>query len=493
MMKQLAKGAAWMMGFRLAERTLGIVSTIILARLLIPEDFGLVAMAMSIIALIELASVFGFDTTLIRHEDPKRQQFDTAFTLNAVLGLLCGGTMLLCARPTAAFYGEPRLVDLISVLALAWAIQGFENVGTVMFRRDLQFHREFILRAGTRVLSFCATLIAALTLRSYWALIIGMITGRIAMVALSYIMHPYRPRFSLRASRELFSFSVWLFFTNILEFLNNRLSSFVIGRMSGSYSLGLYTIAYEIGTLPTSELLAPVNRAIFPGFARMAHDLDQLRAGFLDVLGVTILFCVPAAFGIAAVAEPLVLVVLSAKWAGVIPLLQVLALLGAAAAITGANISVYYALGRPNIVTALNAAQLVILVPSMIFAGLQFGAIGVAWAELGATLAILPVSIAVAVRVTGIRLSQLASRTWRPVSASILMFVTVRELMIHMGSPPVGPPEVLRLAVGVGVGVAMYIGIVLGLWYVSGRGPGAETRLLDVARAKLAQRLSAEG
>src|SRR5262249_27643518 len=143
-MRGIASGAAWMVLFRLLDRSVGVVSTLVLARLLVPEDFGVVAMAMSIISLVELATAFSFEIALIQKPDPRRVHFDTAWTLNIVVAF-CGGVVTAAlAAPAAQFYQEPRLTLVMLAIAAGWTVSGFENVGTVEFRRSMNFQREFL-------------------------------------------------------------------------------------------------------------------------------------------------------------------------------------------------------------------------------------------------------------------------------------------------------------------------------------------------------------
>lgn len=483
-MGQMARGAAWMIGFRAAERGLGIISLLILARLLLPEDFGLVAIATSVVALIEIAGAFGFDVALIQHRDPQRAHFDTVFTMNALIGAGGGIVLAVLAWPTAQWFGDARLFEVMLVLAVTWAIQGLENVGPVLFRRNMEFRREFWFLTSRRLLTFVTTLAAAFALRSYWALVIGVVTGRIGMVALSYLMHPYRPRFSLAAMRELMSFSAWLFLSNVLGFFILRLSTFVVGRTDGPREVGYYTLAYEVGTLPTSELLAPINRAIIPGFARMARDTQSLGRGFLEVMGTTTLFVVPAAFGIAAVAEPAVQLLLTDKWSGAVPLLKILAFLGAAAAIIASAFPAFYALGRPRAGAMISSVRFAIMVPAMLWAGSQWGVIGVAWADLGAALLALPFAVTIACRAIGIPIAQLVARVWRPILASAAMYALVRAVVALAHETYPGLSSARELLIGVLAGLIAYPILVAGLWLASGRGPGTERLLLAMLEAR---------
>src|SRR5512134_3908634 len=174
--------------FKLGERSLGLVSTLILARLLVPGDFGLVAMAMSVIGIVELASAFSFEVALIQKDRPERRHYDTAWTLNVMLGAVCALITALLAYPAAAFYGEDRLMPVMLVLAVAWLAASFENVGTVDFRRTMNFSKEFAFLTSKKLVSFVVTVSLAFALQSYWALVAGAVVGRFTGLVLSFVM-----------------------------------------------------------------------------------------------------------------------------------------------------------------------------------------------------------------------------------------------------------------------------------------------------------------
>jgi lipopolysaccharide exporter len=230
----LAGGAAWMVLFRMLDRSIGILSTLVLARLLLPADFGLVAMAMSVISLVELATAFSFEIALIQMSDPKRHHYDTAWTLNIAVALGGGAITALLAPLTAHFYSEPRLIAVMLVIAVAWAVSGFENIGVVEFRRSMNFRREFVFFGYKRITTFVVTMVCGFAFRSHWALVTGMVTGRLTGVALSYLMQRYRPRLSFVATRELLSFSGWMVGNNLIGVALGRVPHFFVGRILGS-------------------------------------------------------------------------------------------------------------------------------------------------------------------------------------------------------------------------------------------------------------------
>ena len=248
---KMARGAMWMVAWRLADRTLGLASTVVLARLLVPADFGLVAMATSVIALLELLTAFSFDTALIQNQRTERRHYDTAWTLGVVFGLFNGLVLVGFAIPASRFYAEPRLEAVLYCLAFTSLIGGLANIGTVAFRKDLQLGKEFQFQMTRRVIMVIVTVVLAILFRSYWALVIGTLVSSALGTVISYAMHPYRPRFSLAGWNDLIHFSKWLLLVNFLNFVQNRSVNFIVGKVSGAPSLGLYSIAYEISTLPS--------------------------------------------------------------------------------------------------------------------------------------------------------------------------------------------------------------------------------------------------
>jgi lipopolysaccharide exporter len=216
---RMAIGIAWMVGARLMDRAIGLVNTLILARLLVPADFGLVAMATAIGGVLDLLGAFNFDLALIQKEKAESRHYNTVWTFNLLFGICCGLALVALAVPAATFYKETRLTEVMYALSLSYFISAFSNIGIVNFRKELDFKSEFSFIFTRRIVTFVITMLAAYTLRSYWALIIGMTAGRAVGAALSYIMNSYRPTFTLSATRELFHFSKWMLVNNFLFFL----------------------------------------------------------------------------------------------------------------------------------------------------------------------------------------------------------------------------------------------------------------------------------
>lgn len=471
---KIAKGAAWMVSFKMIDRGLGLVSTVVLARLLVPEDFGLVAMAMILIAALQLLIAFSFDVPLIQNPNAGRDQFDTAWTLNVLFAAMCGAVLAMLAGVAARFYGEPRLELVIYLFAFGFAVQGLSNIGPVIFRREMRFDREFKFLLGKRMASLLVTIPLAFWLRNYWALVIGQLAGTFVSVALSYLVSDYRPRFSFKAKVELFHSSKWLMMNNILQFLNGRAAELVIGRIGGAGTLGIYTIASEISTLPTTELVAPINRAAFPGYARVAREMEALRSSFLNVISMIALFALPAGIGIASVADLMVPAVLGWKWVPAIPLIQILAIFGVIQALQ-TNISyIYLATGQLAYVTVVGIIQFVILLGLLVPGIIYWGAIGAAWAFLGTIVLMTPVNQYLIARQLALSAASFVGRLVRPLVASLIMAAVVLGMKSGFVLKSETAPYMMALLLCVLAGAVSYSLSVYFLWRLAGCPQGAE-------------------
>jgi O-antigen/teichoic acid export membrane protein len=475
----MARGALWMLLLTGLDRSLGVISTLILVRLLSPSDFGIVAMAMSFVAMAQLLTAFGFDVALIQRRDATEAHYHSAWTLNAILGLLIMLVMITAAEPISRFYGQPAVFWVVCAIAMAPLIGGFENIGVVTFRRELSFRREFTFQLSRKVIGFAVTIPLAFWLRNYWALVVGMITLRLAGTVTSYIVHPFRPRPSLAKAPSLIGFSRWLLLNNIVGFLKERSSDFFIGRMLGPAPLGVYNVTYEIASMPTTEVSAPINRALLPGFSRIASDAGAMRIAYGNALGMLALFAVPAAAGIFAVAPFIVPVLLGPSWLSGVFLMEILAFNGGLLLFHSSICTVLIANGHPQLVTKTNGLYVIVLL--ILFAILipTQGLPGAAFAALTASVLLTPVYLAQVRRSLAIPTAVYIRVAARPLLAAVGMALLVR-LVLPDWTP--GMPSAVAagwLLLGIGLGILSYALLLLGAWRAAGRPEGAEQVLLD--------------
>ncbi len=480
-----ARGIGWMMLLKLVMQSLGLISTLILVRLLSPQDFGLVAMAMVFIAIMDIFSSFSFDVVLIQKQTAERKHYDTAWSFTLIFHLISALILLAIAYPASLYYEEPRVTNLIVILAVGLVITGFENIGVVDFRKNMEFDKEFRFRLIKKVAAFSVTIPLAFYWQNYWALIVGMLTAKITGLVLSYVMSSYRPRFDLSARSELMHFSKWLFFSNIFYAFRMRGADLIIGKVSGARALGLFSISYELSNLPSTELVAPINRVVFSAYSKLAGDLEAMRRGYLSVIGLIALVIIPAGVGIAACARLLVPILLGDKWVDATQLISILSFYGVLAALQTNVASVYIALGKPKILTWLHLLHLVVLLAVAVPAILSYGVLGAAWSYLGVALVLLPINYAVMFKTISLAPTRFLSQLWRPVISAALMYFSVNTVSTRFFDTSGGEPGFIQLLAVIVLGAAVYTVLVVSLWLLSKKPPGAESYVLNVIKAKM--------
>jgi lipopolysaccharide exporter len=488
---KMAKGAVWMVMFKLVERGLGLISTLILARLLVPGDFGVIAMAMSFIAMAELMAAFSFDTAIIHNQSATNQHLNSAWTCSVLLGAFITTLMVAMAYPVSVFYQKPEILWVVMALAFGPLITGAQNIGVVAFRKELDFRKEFRFQVSRKLISFSIVVPLAFWLRSYWALVIGILVSNLASTSISYLMHPYRPRIDFSKALDLFKFSRWLLINNFAGFFKERSADFFIGRMTGATSLGTYNLAYELSNLPTTEIGAPINRALLPGFAKM-KDKEEIASAYSNAVGLLSLLALPSAACIFALAPFLVPVILGEKWLGAVPLMQLLAFNGALLLFHSSICAVLIGRGFPARVMVANVTYALVLIGLLSAAFLlrpDWGVVGAANAALFTSLLATPVYLHQLNRCLELKPMLFVRAIMRPSLASLCVIVFVPWMLPDFvpGSPFWW--NLVWLAAGGVAGVALYAAAVLGLWTLAGRPTGAEQTFLSQARAILSKRL----
>ena len=318
-------GAGWMVAWRMVSRLLGFVSILVLASLLAPKDFGIVAMATAVTGAIEGLSQLGVRDALVRLKDERRDYYDTAFTFQVVRSLLTALLIASLSLFASDLLAEPRLQAILLILAALMVLTGFENIGVVKFSRALDFRTQFLLQAGPRLLGFAITTALAFLLRSYWALIAGAAMAKLSSVVISYVACPHRPRFGLAGWRYLLRFSFWSWAGGLALMVLTRADPFLLGPVLGTSAFGLYVLSNEIASLPVTELLEPACTALFPGFSLVRRGGSDPVAMGLSVAGALALCTIPFSAGISACSGYLVASLLGPQWEAAQPLIAILA------------------------------------------------------------------------------------------------------------------------------------------------------------------------
>ena len=485
---KIARGAAWMVVLQSADRMLGFISMLVLARLLFPADFGLVALGMALVGSLTAFSEFGFDLALIQNQKAERRHYDTAWTLSFLRGVLLAGLLLAIAEPGAALLGDERLVELVCVLSLVPFLEGFINIGTVEFRKQLVFRKEFLFRFSSRIGGVLTTVALAFLWRDYWALVVGQITASCLRLLLSYLLQGYRPRPSLAAWKELFHFSKWLFLNGLAQFASRRASTFVVGIFLNPAAVGLFALSGEIMNTITQALIAPVQRTFFPGLAKISEDTAAMRDVLMMAYSMTVMLSVPMTVGLGLTAEFFVPLAFGDKWLETIPVIQILVVSALATSLQAPVRPLLLAINRPELVTILSVVNAAVLLPVLVFGTWKAGIEGAAWALAVRGVVLLIIQHYLLRRFLQTSFSHVLSRLWRTLAASAVMVVAVWFVKDALNLPeaPGISDEIYALSIVVPAGALAFAASLLALWAACGRpADSAESVALAACRKKL--------
>jgi len=461
----MLNGALWMIALRWAIRLTGLVSTVILARLLMPSDFGIVAMAMIVVSTLEIFNQTGQKLVLIRLENPTKDHFDTAWTISFLIGLIIAAAILVASPLAVLYFHEPKVEPVMQCLALRAVLGGVENIGTINFRRDLKFGNFFAYNVYPKLISFTVTIALAFTLRNYWALVAGILVGQLALIVLSYTMHPHRPRFTFSKMGELWSFSIWTFFRSIGNYLNSQVDQVVVGGFGGASMMGRYAVATDVAQSPGREINEPMVAVLYPVMSRLQNDMPALREVYLKTLGWTAFICAATGVGVALVASDMQQLVLGNKWIGIAPLMSWLAIGGAIAGLSSGAYGLFDVLNHPKTGARMIWVRLFILGGAILPVGLWTrNPIDIAICRTIGEALFLPGLFHAVHRLTGISFGQYIRALYRPFLASLLMAISL--IAANFLLPVSGA---LRLAIDVCLGATVFMSGAWLLWRAAGR------------------------
>lgn len=382
---------AWAAILSVSTRLLRLVRTLVLARLLAPNDFGLMGIAVLALALLQTFTKSGLDRALIQREGDIKLHLNTVWTVAVVRGLLLGVVLFIGAPLVGRFFDSTEAVPLLRALALVPVVQGFTNIGVVFFDKELLFRERFLFRSVPRIVELAVSIGFAIWLRNAWALVLGMVAAQVAATVASYIAHNYRPRLGIDTARlkELLGFGIWVTANGILIYLMLNIDDIVVGRLLTPEDLGLYQMAFTITTLIAVEIAFVVHQVTFPAFSKLQSKPESLRRAYVQTLQMVAFVAIPVAAGLWFVGPTAVEYLLGEKWLGLLPAFGPLIIWGLVRAVGGSAGSLFSSIGKPSVNTAVYGAATVVL-GALIFPFTELGGIaGAAWATVAAATAFL--------------------------------------------------------------------------------------------------------
>jgi teichuronic acid exporter len=450
------RGIVWIAAMRWAAQLFTWASTLIIARLLRPEDYGLVAMATVLTGFLEVVSDLGLGSALVQSRDTTRKQVEATMGATILLGV--GAALLVAASAPlwARVQGDPRVLPIVLALAFGVLLTVIGNVPYSMLNRRLAFGQvgraQFVRGLSTAL----ATVLSAFVLQSHWALVVGYLVGRFVFTAMLIAAEPVRPRwpFGHAGVAGLMRFGGILTADRILNFARSNVDIALVGALLGSRMVGLYVMAVSIARLPLEKLGAAFEPVAYPTFARLRDDPAALRRYFLLISLGTMAIALPATAGLMLTAHLLVPTVIGTQWEAIVPVLRVAALIVPFEFHLGIVGALFNALGRVDL-TLRNTTRTSVLTIIGVVLAVRFGIVGVAAASGLAYALVWYFAETRMLHMTGLRWRDLGEALLPAASATAGMCACVA--LVAWGLPA-SWPGVVRLALACLSGVASYAG-----------------------------------
>ena len=459
---RVSTGLAWSGGARITQQGLQFAFSVILARLLSPPDYGLMAMALVFTGVAGVIAEFGFSSALVQKAKLDERDADTVFWISLGSGVLLATVVSLSAPLLASFYAKPTLRAIFPVVSLTFVFSGAGNVAYALLQREMNFRAiawcDTIAFVGAALLGIGLAAAGA----GVWALVTQAVFTPLALGIARCISAKWFPRFrfSVEAVKSMTAFTANLYAFNFVNYWARNGDNLLIGKFFGASSLGVYNRAYALMLLPITQINSVVSQVAFPTLASLQHDKARVANLYCRALGMVTLIAFPVMSGMACVATPFILVLYGSKWAGVAPLLQILAVVGMIQVVVNSMGWIFLSQGRTDLLFRYGVIFSVAVVGSFLV-GVRLGsprALALSYG-LANLICFLPWLYA-ASKVASTSIWQIVSSFTAPLASSFIMagcvWGTARIL-------PLGMPPVELLIIETAVGAAVYIVLVLAM------------------------------
>jgi len=456
--RSTVRGVFWAYASRYSGKLLVFVSTLILARLLTQQDFGVAGYALVVIAFMDTLGGLGVGAALIYYKDEPAAR-DTAFMMTFVAA---GALMLLtwfAAPLVAAFFQDPRAISVIRLLSLSLPLSALGNTHFALLEKHLQFGRKFIPDLANAVVKGLSAIILAYKGFGVWSLILAQLAGTTASVVCVWIVMPWRPSFVFdrQLATAQLSFGGKIIVIGLLGFFVNNLGYFLVGRVMGAAVLGVYVLALRIPRILIQDTAVVLGNVMFPVFSIIRDDPKALASSYLMSFRYISLFAMPLGLGLSAVSEPFVITFLTSRWEEMIPVLRLIAVYMLFLSLSFNSGTVYKAIGRPGLSIGLSVLRLAILLPALIWAAHGPATLeAVAWVQLGVVTIHLILNLFIILRILGISVVRFLPAIVPAAVAGGIMYLAVSASITFLRDAT----PLLQLVVSTMIGGLIYCGLI---------------------------------
>ncbi len=448
------RGVPWTFLQYGGSKVITVATTLVLARLLAPADFGVIALAQLTVALFSMLGDVGLTRTLIVRQDFDARAKGTVLTGVFALGAVVAVTLAATAPLVAALFDEPRLTDVLYALAPMALLTTVSWFYDSLLVRELEFSRRSAAQISQWLVYAAVAIPLAALGAGVWSMVIGLLAGIVTQNVVLLVVVPYhvRPAFEPSIAKDMYRTGRAFLAQSASEFIRQNVAYMIVGRVLGTAQLGYYSLAFRWSEIPHLAIADPVSQVTFPSYARLRHRREDYVQPFLRALRAVGLVACPLGLMLSAVADPLVRTLVGERW---LPMIGPLAVLGVWGAVRAPQFTITWylnAIGRAGLTAVIEAVLLAALIPGVVFAAHEWGLTGVAWVMLATMTASLVSLSVVAVRVT----PATASGLWaslRPIVVGGVMAWAAARLVADSFDPAT---PALALCLALVAGLATY-------------------------------------
>jgi O-antigen/teichoic acid export membrane protein len=424
--KSIKVGVTWSSASQLGRQALQILTTVILARLLNPSDFGLVSMAMIVVGIAVLIKDLGSVAAIIQRKSVSQEFLSSIYWANLAAGLAITVIFFVLSPLIASLFNEPRVTLILQVLSLSFAVSSFGTVRQAILERNSNFKALAQIELTATGLGAIVGVSLAISKLGAWSLVAQYMVTTTLTAILLVCRREWRPYkyFRIEELKSIGNFSLNLIGFNLVNFFIRNSDSFLIGRFWGAQNLGYYTLAYQIMLFPLQNISAVVNRVLFPVYSQMQDDNKAFKTIYLKISGAIALITIPLMAGLFLAAKPFVLTVLGPEWLTVSILLMIFAPIGLIQSLGTMVGVIYQAKGRTDWMFRWSLLTAVIVIFGF-FMGIRWGIVGVAVSYLMASILLSYPNFFIPFKLVHLKVSELIKFIRPILYCSIIMFLVL--------------------------------------------------------------------
>ncbi|PPQ44321.1 lipopolysaccharide biosynthesis protein [Rhodopseudomonas palustris] len=478
-----AASAGLLVASRLITRCIDLITLSLLGRLLTPADFGIVAIAMSVIFIVEAVMEIPIGVALIRVRNPTKRHYDTAFTVGLLRSCALMVVVTALSWPIAELYRDERLIWLIAVLGTAPAVRSLGSPRITEFTRRMDYRPIVALEAMGKLTSLVVSVVVAWCTGSYWAIAVGTIATPLTIAVASHIAFRYRPRLSLAEWGEFSAFVRWSTINQLVGAMNWQIDQLMLGRMVSRQDLGRFSMASNLASLPTQVIIVQLLNPLTVAFSLIRDNPTRLKDAYRASAAMIVCVGLPVLIGLGLVADPLIRLVLGEKWIVISPIVAFMALSIIPSLFVSPLSPLLMSLNRTQALFPIALSELLFKMPILLVAIWLFGMEGAVWMRMLTAVFVAAVSMRAAQQTIGWPAWKQVAEHWRSIVASAVMAAAVYPFTGDLEHEPQIVLMAAKLLGAVLLAAAVYAVAILALWFVAGRPTGAEAKIVNLVRS----------